>query len=64
MGNFPDAQGQRTLPFWVGSDRISNSFDMLWLSFLPARMKKIKSKTKALECSQHYTLILQTLKGS
>ena len=26
--------------------------------FLPARMKKIRSKMKALECSQHYTMYI------
>ena len=31
---------------------------------LPARMKKIQSKMKALEWSQDYLLIFQTLKGS
>ena len=33
------------------------------LSLLPARMKKIQSKLKSLECSQHYILIFQTLNG-
>ena len=48
----------------VGSGRISNSSEtLLKLSLLPARMKKIKSKMKVLECSQHYTLIFQMLKG-
>ena len=27
-----------------------NSYEILWLSLLPARMKKIRSKKKALEC--------------
>ena len=35
----------------------------VWMSLLLARIKKIKSKMKVLECSQHYTLIFQTLKG-
>ena len=34
------------------------------MSLLPARIKKIQSKMKALEWSQHYSLIFQTLKGS
>ena len=55
MGIFPDAQGQLTLQSLVQSGRISNSFEMLWMSSLPASMKKIRSKMKALECSQHYT---------
>ena len=34
------------------------------MSLLPARMKKIPSKMKVLEWSQHYLLIFHTLKGS
>ena len=63
MGIFPDAQGQLTPQSMVRSGRISNSAEMLWLSLLPAKMKKIRSKMKALECSQHYTSIFQTRKG-
>ena len=63
MGIFPDAQGQLTLQSMVGSGQISNSSKPLWLSLLPAKMKKIRSKMKALECSQHYTSIFQTHKG-
>ena len=63
MGNFPDAQGQLTLQSMVRSGHISNSVETLWLSILPAIMKKIRSKMKALECSQHYTSIFQTRKG-
>ena len=44
MGNFPDAQGQLTLQSMVGSGQISNSSKTLWLSLLPAKMKKIRSK--------------------
>ena len=54
MGIFPDAQGQLTLQSMVGSGQISNSSKILWLTSLPAKMKKIRSKMKALECSQHY----------
>ena len=54
MGNFPDAQGQLTPQSLVRSGRISNSSEMLWMSLLPASMKKIRSKMKALECSQHF----------
>ena len=57
MGIFPDAQGQLTLQSMVGSRQISNLSETLWLSSLPARMKKIRSKMKALECSQHHTSI-------
>ena len=41
MGIFPDAQGQLTLQSLVRSGPIWNSFEMLWMSSLPARMKKI-----------------------
>ena len=34
----------------VRSSRILNSFEMLWKFSLPASMKKIRLKTKALEC--------------
>ena len=54
MGSFPDAQGQLTPQFLVRSDRISNSSEMLWMFLLPASMKKIRSKMRALECSQHF----------
>ena len=63
MGIFPDAQGQLTLQSLVRSNHISNLVETLWLSSLPAKMKKIRSKMKALEWSQHYTAIFQTRKG-
>ena len=63
MGIFQDAQGQLTLQSTVRSSQISNSFETLWLSSLPAKMKKIRSKIEALECSQHYTSMFQTRKG-
>ena len=63
MGIFPNAQGQLTPQSLVRSGRISNSFKILWMSSLPASMKKIRSKMKALEWSQHYTSIFQTRKG-
>ena len=63
MGIFPDAQGQLTSQSLVRSGRISNSSEMLYMSSLPASMKKIRSKMKALELSQHYTAIFQTRKG-
>ena len=59
MGIFPDAQGQLTLRSTVRSSQISNSSKTLWLSSLPAKMKKIQSKIEALECSQHYTSIFR-----
>ena len=55
MGIFPDAQGQLTPQSLVRSGRISNSSEMLWMVSLPASMKKILSKMKALECSQAFS---------
>ena len=54
MGIFPDAQGQLTHKSLVGSCRISNPFGIIWLSLLPARIKKNKSKMKELEWSQDF----------
>ena len=54
MGIFPDAQGQLTHKSLVGSCQISNPFEILWLSLLPARIKKNKSKMKELEWSQDF----------
>ena len=54
MGIFPDAQGQLTPQSLVRSGRISNSSEILWMSKLPASMKKIRSKMKALEWTQHF----------
>ena len=39
----------------MGSGRNSNSFKLLWLSLLPARMKKFYSKMKGPESSQHFS---------
>ena len=61
---FPNAQGQLTHKSFVGYCSISNPSEILWLSLLPARLKKIQSKLKALEWSQHYSWIFHTLKGS
>ena len=54
MGIFPVAQGQLSPQSLVRSGRISNSSEMLWMFSLPASMKKIRSKTKALEWTQHF----------
>ena len=54
MGIFPDAQVQLTPQSFVPSGRISNSFEILWMFWLPASMKKIRSKMKALEWTQHF----------
>ena len=63
MGIFPDAQGQLIPQSLVRSSQISNSVETLWLSSLHAKLKKIRSKIEALECSQLYTSIFQTRKG-
>ena len=54
MGIFHDAQGQLTPQSLVRSGRISNSFEILWMFSLPASMKKIRSKMKALEWTQNF----------
>ena len=54
MGIFPDAQGQVTHKSMVGSCRISNPREILWLSLIPARIKKNKSKMQELEWSQDF----------
>ena len=54
MRIFPDAQGHLTPQSLVRSSRISNLSEMLWMFSLPASMKKIRSKIKVLECSQHF----------
>ena len=54
MGIFPDAQGQLTPQSLVRSGRFSNSSEMVWMFSLPANMKKIRSKMKALEWTQHF----------
>ena len=56
MGIFQDAQRQLTPQSLVRSGQISNSSEMLLISSLPASMKKIRSKIKALESSHfpHY----------
>ena len=54
MGIFPDTQGQLTHKSLVGSCRNLNPFKILWLSLLPARIKKNKSKMKELEWSQDF----------
>ena len=67
--DFSNTQGQITPQSEVGSGRNSNSSKILWLSLLPARMKKTPLEMKALERSQQLSHcksmgIFQTLKGS
>ena len=54
MGIFPDAQWQLTHKSLILSCRISNPFEILWLSLLPARIKKNKLKMKELKWSQGF----------
>ena len=54
MGIFQNAQGQLTPQSLVESGPNSNLSEILWLSSLPASMKKIRSKMKALEWTQHF----------
>ena len=46
IGIFSDAQGQVPHKPLIESCRISNPSEILWVSLLPARMKKIQSKMK------------------
>ena len=64
MGIFLNSQGQVTHKSLIGSCWISNPSELLWVNLLPARMKKMQSKMKELEWSQHYSFIFLTLKGS
>ena len=52
-----------TLQSSFRSGQISNLSKTLWLSSLPAKMKKIRSKIEALEYSQHYKSIFRPCKG-
>ena len=47
----------------IGSSQISNSSKTLRLSLLSAKMKNIRSRMKALECSQHYKSIFSGAQG-
>ena len=53
--DFSHAQGQLTWKSVMVSCRYSNPFKLLWLTLLPARMKKIHWKMKALEWSQLFS---------
>ena len=52
--NFSDAQGQISLKLVVVSGRNLNPSKLSCMSSLPARMRMINLKMKALECSQHF----------
>ena len=51
--DFSNTQGQITPQSEVGSGRNSNSSEMLCMSLLPARIKNIRIKMKALKWPQH-----------
>ena len=61
--DFSNTQGQITPRSEVGSGRNSNSSEMLRMSLLLLRIKKIRIKMKAQEWPQHYILIFHTVKG-
>ena len=52
---FCDAQGQLTPKSVMEFCRNSNPSELIWLVLLSARMKKIHSKMKVLEWSQHFS---------
>ena len=54
IGIVPDARGQLTPRYVIGSGRNPNSFENLWLCVLPDKMKTIQSKLKALEWPQDH----------
>ena len=54
MGIVPNDQGQLTHKSFAGYCPISNPSKILWLSSLPARIKKNQSKMKELEWSQGF----------
>ena len=54
MGIFQNAQGQLTPQSLIESGPNSKLSEILWLFLLPASMKKIRSKMKALEWTQHF----------
>ena len=53
--DFSPAQGQLTPKSVMESCRNSNPSKLLWLTLLPARMKKIHWKRKVLEWSKHFS---------
>ena len=63
MGIFSNTQGQVTHKSLIGSCQISDPSEILWMFLLTARMKKIQSKIKDLEWSQHYSLIFSDAQG-
>ena len=54
--DFSDTQGQLTPKLVMEFRENSNPYKLLWLTLLPARMKKIHWKMKVLEWSQRFSL--------
>ena len=52
---FLDTEGQVALWYWVGSGRISNTSKLLCMSLLPARMKRMRSKTAEKKWQHRFT---------
>ena len=59
MGIFQNAQGQLTLQSMVASGQIS----ILWLSSLPAKMKKIRPTSSTKGNDAHVRVIIQSEKN-
>ena len=55
MGIFLNAQEQVTHKPWLDHAEFQTPADILWISLLPARIKKIYPKMKVLEWSQHFS---------
>ena len=60
MGIFQFTQGQLTPQPLVRSTPDSNSVQTLWLSSIPERMKKIRSRMKAQEWPQDNVIVLRS----
>ena len=58
MQIFYDAHGKLTPQSEVGSTLNSNSSKLLWLSLLPARMKKTQSKMKIFKLIGAFIVVL------
>ena len=58
MGIFSDVQGQRTVQSVVQSGQNSNSFELSWMSSLPASMKRSGCKTAEKKWRHHFFFII------
>ena len=57
IGIFPDVQGQLTLQSMVGSAQISNLFEILKLSLLPAKNKEDPIKNEGARVFKHLIIM-------